>query len=148
MLHWRRGNAENTCDRPRTIEVRAASGCQRVTILVLEDDTAVLALLERLLASHGLTVLTARSAAEADDVVSQCGAPPDVLLSDIIIGGDNGVDYARQLKSREPSIAIIFMTGLAHRAPSALRSGLGPVLHKPFSAQELFRAIDELSLTL
>jgi DNA-binding NtrC family response regulator len=133
-LHWRRGNTQNTCDR--------------VTILVLEDDTAVLALLERLLANHGLTVLTARSAAEADDVLSQCVAAPDVLLSDIIIGGDNGVDYARELKGRQPSIAVIFMTGLAHRAPSALRSGLGPVLHKPFSAQELFRAIDELSLTL
>ena len=118
-----------------------------MTILVLEDDTAVLTLLERLRANRGLTVLTARSAAEADDVLAQCVVPPDVLLSDIIIGGDNGVDYARQLKSRQPSIRILFMTGLAHRAPSALRSGLGPVLHKPFSAHELFRAIDELSLT-
>jgi DNA-binding NtrC family response regulator len=118
-----------------------------VTILVLEDDTAVLTLLERLLANRGLTVLTARSAAEADDVLARCVVPPEVLLSDIIIGGDNGVDYARQLKSRQPSVRILFMTGLAHRAPSALRSGLGPVLHKPFSALELFRAIDELSLT-
>lgn len=118
-----------------------------MTILVLEDDPAVLALLERLLALHGHHVLTARAAAEADAVLSQCDGVPDVLLSDIIIGGDNGVDYARQLKLRQPSIRIIFMTGLAHRAPAALRSGLGPVLHKPFSAHELFRAIEDLSLT-
>ena len=116
-------------------------------ILVLEDDTAVLELLERLLEVQGHSVLTARSAAEADTLLSQRRLAPDVLLADIMIGGDNGVDYARQLKSRMPSIRIVFMTGLAHRAPNALRSGLGPVLHKPFSVHELFRAIDELPLT-
>ena len=115
-----------------------------MTILVLEDDTAVLELLERLLIMHGHTVLTARSAAEADAVVSQHPTVADVLLTDIMVGGDNGVDYARQLKGRLPSIRVIFMTGLAHRAPAALRSGLGPVLHKPFSANELFKALDEL----
>jgi len=118
-----------------------------VTILVLEDDTAVLELVERLLAMHGDTVLSARAAAEADAVMSDHGIAPDVLLTDIMVGGDNGVDYAQQLKNRLPSVRILFMTGLAHRAPSALRSGLGPVLHKPFSAHELFRALDELSLT-
>ena len=117
-----------------------------VTILVLEDDTAVLELLERLLAMHGYTVLSARTAAEADAIVSQRGAAPDVLLTDIMVGGDNGVDYARQLKDRLPSVGIMFMTGLAHRAPVALRSGLGPVLHKPFSARELLRALDALSV--
>jgi DNA-binding response OmpR family regulator len=118
-----------------------------VTILVLEDDTAILELLERLLAMHGDTVLSARAAAEADAILSRLGVPPDVLLTDIMVGGDNGVDYARELRTRLPSVRILFMTGLAHRAPMALRSGLGPVLHKPFSAHDLFRALDELSLT-
>jgi CheY-like chemotaxis protein len=118
-----------------------------VTILLLEDDSAVLELLERLLDSRGYSVLSARSPAEADAIVAQQRVVPDVLLADIIVSGDNGVDYAAQLKNRIPSIRIVFMTGLAHRAPSALRSGLGPVLHKPFSAHDLFRAIEEVRLT-
>lgn len=118
-----------------------------VTILVLEDDTAVLELLQRLLTIRGHIVLAARSAQEADAAMAQPVVTPDVLLTDIMVGSDNGVDYARQLKTRQPSISVIFMTGRAHRAATALRSGLGPVLHKPFSANELFRALDGLSLT-
>jgi len=42
-----------------------------------------------------------------------------------------------------PPLKIVFMTGLTDRAPAALRTGLGPVLHKPFGADELCRIIDE-----
>ena len=115
-----------------------------MTILVVEDDSAVLSLVDRLLTAKGHTVLSAHDPDDASVVIAQHGTPPDVLLADIILGGQTGVDYARALKKQHPRIKIVFMTGLAHRAPAALRTGLGPVLHKPFSAEELYRIINEL----
>ena len=116
----------------------------RVTILVIEDDSSVLSLVERLLTAKGHTVLAAHGPEDASFVVEQHGTPPDVLLADIILEGQTGVDLARTLKKTYPAMKIVFMTGLAHRAPAALRTGLGPVLHKPFNADELYRTIDEL----
>ena len=115
-----------------------------MTILVVEDDSSVLSLVERLLTAKGHTILAAHDPDDASAVLQQHGKPPDVLLADIILGGQTGVDYARDLKKKHPALKVVFMTGLAHRAPAALRTGLGPVLHKPFSAEELYRIINEL----
>jgi two-component system cell cycle sensor histidine kinase/response regulator CckA len=114
-----------------------------VTILIIEDDSSVLSLVERLLTAKGHTVLAAHDPNDAAVVISQHDKPPDMLLADIILGGQTGVEYARTLKQAYPKLKIIFMTGLAHRAPAALRTGLGPVLHKPFGADELYRIIEE-----
>ena len=114
-----------------------------MTILVIEDDSAVLSLVERLLGARGHTILTAHDADDASIVLAQHGAPPDLLLADIMLGGQTGVQYARSLKESHPALKVIFMTALAGRAAEALRTGLGPVLHKPFGAEELYRTIDE-----
>jgi DNA-binding response OmpR family regulator len=114
-----------------------------MTILIIEDDSSVLSLVERLLTAKGHSVLVARDPNDAAVVLSQHKDPPDMLLADILLGGQTGVEYARTLKAAYPKLKIIFMTGLSHRAPAALRSGLGPVLHKPFGADELYRAIEE-----
>jgi CheY-like chemotaxis protein len=114
-----------------------------MTILVIEDDSSVLSLVERLLTAKGHTVLVAYDPNDAAVVLAQHGKPPDLLLADIILGGQTGVDYARSLQQEHPPLKIVFMTGLAHRAPAALRTGLGPVLHKPFGADELYRIIEE-----
>ena len=114
-----------------------------MTILIIEDDSSVLSLVERLLTARGHTILSAHDPSDAAVVLSQHEKPPDMLLADIILGGQSGVDYANALKKTYPALKIIFMTGLSHRAPAALRTGLGPVLHKPFGADELYRIIDE-----
>lgn len=114
-----------------------------VTILIIEDDSSVLSLVERLLTAKGHTVLVAHDPKDAEVVLAQYGKPPDLLLTDIILGGETGVEYARSLTEAHPSLKVIFMTGLSHRAPAALRTGLGPVLHKPFGADELYRIIEE-----
>jgi len=136
VLHWRRGNAENNL-RSR-----------RVTILVLEDDTAVLALLERLLGNHGLTVLTARSAAEADAVLAQCGAPPDVLLSDIAMPGEDGFALIRRIRESVigkglPAAALSAYAETGSRA-HALAAGFQEHLTKPIEPTALVLALAKL----
>ena len=103
-----------------------------------------MSLVDRLLTAKGHTVLAARDPDDANFVLSQHGQPPDLVLADIFVGGQTGVEFAQALKQQHPKTKVVFMTGLAHRAPAALRTGLGPVLHKPFTADELYRTINEL----
>ena len=113
-----------------------------MTILVVEDDPNVLAFIDRLLTQRGHTVLAAGDPDHARFVLTEHGTPPDLLLLDIVLPGSNGLDFARAAKTANPSLKIIFMTGLVHRAPAVQRSGLGPVIHKPFTSEELFKVID------
>ena len=113
-----------------------------MTILVVEDDPAILTLVERLLTSRGHTVLAATDTLQASEAVREHGGPLDLLLTDLILSGDSGLDYAKSMKAERPGLKVVFMTGWVHREPSAQRSGLGPVLRKPFTAQELFKIVE------
>ena len=113
-----------------------------MTILVVEDESTILTLVERLLTAKGHTVLTAHDPDDGAFVIAEHGAPPDLLLTDIILPGRTGLEFAQAMKATYPSLKVVFMTGWAHRAPSALRTGIGPVLRKPFTAQELYDAVE------
>ena len=77
-------------------------------------------------------------------MLAEHGGKPDVLLVDIVLPGSNGLDFARATKEQNPSLKIVFMTGMVHRSPAVLRSGLGPVLRKPFTSEELLKTLDRL----
>lgn len=115
-----------------------------MTVLVVEDDPNVLAFIDRMLTQSGHTVLAAEDPDHARFVMAEHGGPPDLLLVDIVLPGANGLDFARAQKAARPALKIIFMTGLVHQSPKVLRSGLGPVLHKPFTSDELLKAIEHL----
>ena len=112
-------------------------------ILLVEDDPAVQTLVDRLLTAKGHTVLPAHDPDDAAFVLAEHGKQPDLLLTDIILPGTTGLEYAQAMKAVYPSLKVMFMTGWAHRAPSALRTGMGPVLRKPFTAKELYEAIEK-----
>jgi two-component system cell cycle sensor histidine kinase/response regulator CckA len=114
-----------------------------MTILVVEDEPSVLTLIDRLLTAKGHAVLTANDPDDAAFVLAEHGRPPDLLLTDIILPGRTGLEYAQTMKAAYPSLKVVFMTGWAHREPAALRTGIGPVLRKPFTAKELYEAIEE-----
>lgn len=114
-----------------------------MTILVVEDDAAVLALVDRLLAQRGYSVLVAADPDDAAFVMAEYGAAPDLLLTDIVFAGRSGIEFAQSMKAAHPSLKVVFMTAWPHRAPAAQRTGLGPVLRKPFSAQELYEIVEK-----
>lgn len=115
-----------------------------MTVLVVEDDPNVLTIIERLLTQNGHTVLSAEDPDHARFVLTEHGGTPDLLLVDIVLPGSNGLDFARAAKAASPALKIVFMTGMVHQSPKVLRSGLGPVLHKPFSSDELLKTIEKL----
>ena len=114
-----------------------------MTILVVEDDPQILALIDRLLAKRGHSVIAAADPDDALIAMSEHTGAVDLLLTDIILADRSGVEFARSLKTTYPNLKVVFMTGWPHREPSALRSGIGPVLRKPFSADALYKIIDE-----
>jgi len=82
------------------------------TILVVEDESIVLRVINSLLTKKGYRVLTAKSSAEAlRHCENQANLPIDLLLTDIMIPGLSGPNLARGITTLCPNIQVIYMSG-------------------------------------
>jgi PAS domain S-box-containing protein len=89
------------------------------TLLLVEDEELVRALLSRLLAGLGYDVRAAGSGAEALEVAAALGRAPDLLVTDVVMPGMNGVDLAAALRRRHPGLQALFISGHADEATRA-----------------------------
>jgi len=109
------------------------------TILLVEDDDAVRAVSERALTRFGFQVLSARSGDEAVRLAQAHPGPIDLVLTDIMMPGMNGVEVAQIVSTHRPGIHVFFMSGYADQ--DLIRKGLlepgTRFLQKPFSPREL-----------
>jgi len=112
-----------------------------MTVLVVEDDPNVLAFIDRLLTQKGHKVHPAEDPDHARSLLAEHGGTTDLLLIDVILPGSNGLDFAIEARAGYPALKIIFMTGLVHQSPKVLRSGLGPLLRKPFTSDQLLKTM-------
>lgn len=116
------------------------------TILLAEDHSELLPILQSTLAREGYRVLTANSAMEVLQISEQTTDPIHLLLTDVIMPGMNGSHLAEQLKKQRPEMALLFMSGYAIEVVSG-RALLPPdsrVIQKPFPPRELLRQIREI----
>jgi hypothetical protein len=108
------------------------------TVLVVDDEPAVLAITARSLEHGGYRVRQAKDGGDALALVDQLG-PPDLLLTDLTMPGIGGVELARQIRERWPAVPILFMSG--YPAEELRRQGgdaaAGDLIEKPFSPTEL-----------
>jgi two-component system, cell cycle sensor histidine kinase and response regulator CckA len=81
------------------------------TILIVDDDARVRQLLVGLLNKQGYTVLDAGNAADALHQVQNYRQPIDLLITDIIMPGENGRELARLVRHVSPNTKIIYMSG-------------------------------------
>ena len=117
---------------------------ERPTILLADDESAVLDRVRRLLESQFQVVETVSDGqallAAADRL------KPDVILADISMPVLNGFEAARRLKAAAPSTRIIFLT--VHEEPAvvteALEIGVNGYVIKRAAAQDLVVAIREV----
>jgi two-component system cell cycle sensor histidine kinase/response regulator CckA len=122
------------------------------TVLILDDDTAVLELTALYLNSRGFRTLTCHTAASALERLREAGNKVDTLIADVSLPDCSGVEIACQLKAQAPQLKILFVSGYSReelsRSDAALLHQLPPgsvhFLRKPFSAQELVTALVEL----
>jgi signal transduction histidine kinase len=116
------------------------------TILVVEDEATVRAVVVRMLQRLGYHVLSAGGAGEAMEVCDAWTGSLDLLLSDVVMPLENGPDVAVLVKERHPRARILFMSGHADRS-IRIRDLVGdgtPLIEKPFSAAALGDKVREV----
>ncbi len=109
------------------------------TILVVEDEEAILRLASTILENLGYDVLTAPGPAEALELAGSLDKPLHLLITDVVMPEMNGRDLAERLKQRFSGLKVLFMSGytanvIAHR--SVLDPGVN-FIQKPFSNRDL-----------
>ncbi len=114
------------------------------TILVVEDDPAVLRLSCRILESSGYVVVPASSGADALRAAESRSGRIDLLLADVIMPGMSGGELAARLMEGTPSLRVLFMSGYADDviARHGVLSDETLVLQKPFTMEQLVEAVD------
>jgi PAS domain S-box-containing protein len=128
---------EEEHSREVPIEKTAPGGTE--TILVVEDEHAILKMTRMMLEQKGYTILTAATPAEALEKVKNHSGAVDLLLSDVVLPEMSGRDLAGQIMGRCPGIRVLFMSGytadvIAHQG--VLDDGVA-FIQKPFSVADL-----------
>ena len=121
---------------------------KRGEILLVDDDPALLGSVTQILERGGHHVVSASSAEEALRIV-EGGHSFDILVSDIVMPGKNGIELARELRRRGVIDAVILMSGYPE---GALPQGLGQLdsedmtfLQKPFTREGMLKHVADLT---
>lgn len=121
------------------VEAAPAAPAGTETVLVVEDEPAILQLAARALRAQGYEVLAAGGAEAALAAARAHGGRLDLLVTDVMMPGMSGPDLARALVADRPQLRVVYMSGFS--ADLVARHGrLDPgteFLAKPFTLGEL-----------
>jgi CheY-like chemotaxis protein len=118
-----------------------ASGKRRsATILLVDDDSAVREVTASMLEGLGYVVLTVGSGGAALDLLER-HTKVDLVLLDFAMPGMNGVELARQVQQKRPTVPILFVTGYVDKAALEEFSD-DKIIKKPFIGDELAEKIN------
>jgi CheY-like chemotaxis protein len=111
------------------------------SVLIVDDDPAFRTTIGRDLGEQGFTVALAQNADEATELLA--GRSIDVLLTDLRMPGDDGIDLLAKVRTLAPRTRAILMSGYASARDyqRAIECGAVRVLSKPFTPSELLQAI-------
>lgn len=115
-----------------------AAGGRRV--LLVEDNTTVGEFARQLLEDLGYTAVWASDAASALRQLEESVDHFDVVFSDVVMPGMNGVELAQRIRQRWPDLRIVLTSGYSHVLASGGTQGF-ELLHKPYSAEGLSHAL-------
>ena len=112
-------------------------------LLVVDDDTRIRSLLEQFLSAEGMRVTTAATAAQARRKLE--GLDFDLLVVDVMMPGESGVDLTRSLRQTK-DVPILMLTALSETGNriNGLEAGADDYLAKPFEPRELVLRINNI----
>jgi two-component system, cell cycle sensor histidine kinase and response regulator CckA len=116
------------------------------TLLVVEDEDEVRKLAASILGKQGYRVLEASHGGDALLMCEQAKEPIHLLLTDVVMPGINGPDFARRLKFFYPEIKVIYMSGYTDNMifqDGVLDRGMA-FLQKPFTVEGLAGKVREV----
>ncbi|HSN89670.1 MAG TPA: ATP-binding protein [Anaeromyxobacteraceae bacterium] len=119
------------------------AGSPGATILVVEDDGPLRAILTRALSGAGYRALSAASGREAIDLADSHLDPIDLLLTDVVMPGMNGRQLAERLAAGHPSMPVLYLSGYTDDilGPQGVLAPGVELLHKPFTTAELLEVV-------
>ena len=127
------------------------------SILIIDDEEDIRDALQMVLESVGHDVKVASNGNEAVEL--QRGEPADLIITDIIMPGNDGVDIIKEIRQEFPGIRIIAISGGGGVQPTeyvpeaitttaylaaAKEAGADMVFTKPFERKDLIQAVDDL----
>jgi len=112
-----------------------------LTILVVEDQVREREALSRLLKSEGYQTISASNRPEA---IKAFRDPVDLVVCDLRLGADDGLDVLRQWREAKPSVPVLMVTafGDIHSAVEAMKLGASDYLTKPLKPDELLMLLN------
>lgn len=126
---------------------RQDTSLKQKTILVVDDEEALLPVLQLQLQELGMKVLQAANAERALVVQEDYQEPIDLLLTDVVMPGMNGAKLAELFTSLRPETGVVFMTGYPNRGTAIGHASPLPqdalVVPKPLSPDELSPALEK-----
>lgn len=116
----------------------------RAHILIVDDDTRILALLKQFFNKNEFLVSTAVSAIEAKDLLKTSNY--DLIILDVMLPRITGLDFATTIRDAGSNIPIVMLTALSESADrvKGLEAGASDYVIKPFEPRELLLRINNL----
>jgi CheY-like chemotaxis protein len=118
----------------------------RQTILLVEDEEMVRALMREVLEREGYEVLPCAHPKEGIEMSQRHGGRIDLLLTDVVMPGMNGQEMANQILERLPELQVVFMSGYTEQV--LMQEGEVEkhfeYLQKPFTLRSLTRKLAQL----
>lgn len=132
--------ADTACAKQRPASPPIGRGEQ---ILVVDDETAILEITRLTLESFNYRVLTAKDGAQAVPLYQQRAAEIDLVITDMMMPTMDGPALIRALSKINPGVRIIGVSGMgpSPKLAEGDKSSVRAFLTKPFTAQELARAV-------
>src|SRR5688572_19302150 len=120
----------------------------QLRVLVVDDDAEALLVLDHQLRALGCTPFTATSAAAARRCLDS--QPLDLVLSDLHLPGEAGLELLRWVRAQPEPVAVILLTSSpsVETAIQALREGAADYLSKPVSTDTLTQALARIGQRL
>ncbi|HCG05092.1 MAG TPA: sigma-54-dependent Fis family transcriptional regulator [Desulfovibrio sp.] len=112
-------------------------------ILLVDDEESIRFTLSAFLRRDGHVVVTAASLDEAARALEPAnGGPPDLVVTDIVLRGENGLDFTRLVRERCPFVPVILLTGRpsVESAVRAVSEGAEQYLIKPVDKEQMLQA--------
>lgn len=123
----------------------AVPPCGSETILMVEDEPAVLSMMSSLLRDAGYHVQEAQDAEAALSLVERYDITIDMLVTDIVMPGKSGVALAGELKARYPGLSVLYISG--YPGVELAKRGIdesAEILTKPFSGEYLLGRVRQV----
>ncbi len=113
-----------------------------IRVLFIDDDAEALEALVKIARAQEWDVLTSASAKDAESIVDEHAV--DVVVSDYLMPGRDGIDLLASLRATHPKIARVLMSGQSSRemaAEAVINGGAHAVITKPWRLQHLVATV-------